>query len=89
MDVYQVKEHLLLYGDLSGSCGKCNHVDLKLDSIQCPSCKTTFEFVSFRNPKMHLPKIHKLLNDHPQMTIVDYDDYKTSLGAAKAHDFLK
>ena len=85
----EIKAHLLIYGDLGGSCGACQKMDIKLDATHCPECKTEFKFIAFRNPKVHLPKIQKLNAERPQIAIIDYDDYHYNVGAQKARDFLK
>ena len=40
MDVHEVKSHLLIYGDLGGSCANCQKMDIKLDVTHCTECKT-------------------------------------------------
>ena len=89
IDPQEIKVHLLIYGDISGSCANCDAVDLKLDLAQCPRCHAEFRYISFRNIRNHLPKVHKLIAQKPQMVIVDFEDYKRNLGSTKAHEFLK
>ena len=84
-----VREHLLIYGDLSASCSKCKALDIKFDTTQCPSCHTPFKYISFRNIKHHWPKLQKLMGTHPEMLIVDFEDYTRILGVLKAEEFLK
>jgi len=79
----------MIYGDLSGSCSKCQAIDLKMDVTVCPKCETEFKYVSFRNVKVHLPKMFKLMEERPHLGIIDYDDYKRNVGALKAEEFLK
>ena len=88
-DVKEIKPHTIVYGDLGGSCGKCGSIKVKLEHANCPECKTDFRFIAFRNPKVHMPKMYKLAQDRPQMTFLDYEDYKRELGATKAEDFFK
>lgn len=89
MDISSVKEHLMIYGDLSAACAHCNEMNFKLEATHCPECKTEFKYISFRNIKTHIPKIQKLLVERPKLVIIDYDDYKRNLGALKAEEFLK
>ena len=89
LDVGQIKPALLIYGDLGGSCAHCNAMDIKLESLKCPSCQTEFKYISFRNIKNHLPKVLKLHAERPQILIIDFEDYTRQMGAMKAHDFLK
>ncbi len=88
-DVTSIKSHLMIYGDLSAACGKCDQIDLKLEMTQCPSCQTEFQYIAFRNIKTHFPKIQKLSYERPGLIIVDFDDYKRNLGVAKAEEFLR
>lgn len=85
----EIKAHLLIYGDLGGSCAACQKMDIKLDATHCPGCKTEFKFIAFRNPRVHLPKIQKLHAARPQVAIIDYEDYNHHAGEQKAREFLK
>ena len=89
LDVAKIKPHLLIYGDLGGACAHCNHMDVKLESPRCPSCQNDFKYVAFRNIKVHIPKVFKLLEQNPQVKIIDFDDYKQAEGFNKAKEFLK
>lgn len=89
LDVKEIKNHLLIYGDLSGNCAHCRAMDLKLDSLRCPSCQTDFKYIAFRNIRNHLLKLQKLDEAHPFLTVVDFDDYSRLLGALKAEEFLR
>jgi len=89
IDLNHLKDHLLIFGDLSGSCSKCKELDIKIDAAECPQCKTEFNYISFRNIKSHLPKIQKLNESRPDIIMVDYDDYKKMIGILNAQEFLK
>ncbi|MDO8580148.1 MAG: hypothetical protein Q7S13_01555 [Candidatus Omnitrophota bacterium] len=88
-DVAKIAPHLLIYGDLSGACGHCQATDIKLDTKDCPQCGNAFRYVAFRNVKSHIPKIYKLIEERPEVIIVDFDDFKRETGAAKAQEFFK
>lgn len=88
-DIKEVKEHLLIYGDLAGNCANCQAMDLKVDTVQCPQCQTSFKYIAFRNIKHHLPKMQKLSEERTDLTFVDHDDFSRNLGALKAEEFLK
>ncbi|MBF0523052.1 MAG: hypothetical protein HQL24_08370 [Candidatus Omnitrophica bacterium] len=88
-DVTQIKPHLMIYGDLSAACGNCNCLDVKLTDTHCPSCKTEYKYISFRNVKNHIPKIYKLIEEKPQFVIVDFDDYQRAMGDLKAQSIFK
>lgn len=88
-DVVDVKQHLLIYGDLSASCGNCQALDIKFDAVRCPECRADFKYIAFRNIRHHLPKLQKLDDECPHLTFVDYDDFSRTLGLIKAQEFLK
>ena len=84
----EVKAHLLAYGALSGSCANCKRIDLKLDAVECPECKTPFKYIAFQNIRDHLPKMQRLSHERPNITFVDYDDFKRLEGEEKAKGIL-
>jgi len=88
-DILEIKEHLLIYGDLTANCANCQAIDIKFDSRQCPECKTAFKYIAFRNIKHHLPKLPKLQEERPDLIIVDHEDFARHWGAMKAQEFLK
>jgi hypothetical protein len=89
LDVKEIKAHLLVYGDLSANCANCQAIDLKLDSLTCPSCKTDFKYIAFRNIRNHLPKLQKLHEQRPDVLLVDFEDFQRQIAAIKAQEFLR
>ncbi|HLF18035.1 MAG TPA: hypothetical protein VI749_03960 [Candidatus Omnitrophota bacterium] len=89
IDLHAIKKQLLIYGDVSGQCANCDHIDIKLNEPLCPNCKTEFKYVSFRNIRSHWPKLAKLAAEKPSVTVIDFDDYKMNLGKMKAEDLFK
>lgn len=89
LDITAIKSQLLIYGDLTGSCANCQQIDVAIDAIACPACKAKFKYVSFRNIKSHYPKALKMIQDRPEVVLVDFEDYQKNLGAHKAQEFLK
>lgn len=88
MDIDQIKDHLIIYGGLAGNCSKCNCMGIKLDTTHCPECQTEFKFLTFRNISENLPKIHKMSETRPELSIIDYDDYRRITGSIKAEGLL-
>ena len=84
----EVKTHLMTYGALSGTCANCKHMDLKVDTPQCPECKTEFKYIAFQNVREHMPKLLKISHEHPHIIFVDYDDFKRIEGEEKAKGIL-
>ena len=89
LDVLAIKPHLMIYGDLGGTCANCQNMDVKIGMVNCPGCQTDFQFIAFRNIKTHIPKVKRIMEDHPQIKIIDFDDYKRNEGASKAENFFK
>lgn len=89
LDAREIKTHSMIYGDLTASCSNCNKMNIKLEMSACPECKTEFKYIIFKSVKSHIPKMYKLMEERPEMTLVDYEDYKRNIGASKAEDFFK
>ncbi|MCK4882748.1 MAG: hypothetical protein KAS92_06970 [Candidatus Omnitrophica bacterium] len=89
MNIDEIKQHLLIYGDLSAQCANCQAMDLKLDMTACPKCEAEFKYITFRNVRNHLPKLQKINEATPDIQFVDFDDYKRSVSEMKARDFLR
>ncbi len=89
LDVQDIKEHLIIVGDISASCAKCKSLGLKPEASRCPQCQTDFKFMAFRKIRDHLPKMQKFNETRPELTFVDYDDFERITGALKAEEFLK
>ncbi len=85
----EIKTHLISYGALSGTCANCKEMELKLDMTHCPQCKTEFKFIAFQNIRDHLPKMLKISHERPQITFMDYDDFKKIEGEERAKDILR
>jgi len=88
-DVNAIKPHLMIYGDLSATCANCQAMDVKMEAVRCPQCGNDFKYIAFRNFKSHLPKMNRLFEERPYLTIVDFEDYQKSLGQSKAQEFFK
>ena len=88
-DVKEIKEHLLIFGDLSASCANCQAINIKFETVHCPECRTPFKYIAFRNIKDHIPKLQKLSQVNPTFVFVDYDDFKRTYSALKAEEFLR
>ena len=88
LDFNDVKEHLLEYGALSGVCSKCKTVDIKLDSLFCPKCQTSFKYIAFQNVRDHLPKMLRLMEERSALRFVDHQDFKRIEGEQKARSIF-
>ncbi|MDE1920318.1 MAG: hypothetical protein KGJ09_03120 [Candidatus Omnitrophica bacterium] len=84
----ELKTHLMTYGALSGTCANCKEMDLRIDALQCPGCKTDFKYIAFQNVRDHMPKMQKISHERPNIVFVDYDDFKRLEGEEKAKGIL-
>jgi len=89
LDVQHIQKHLLIHGALSSSCGNCQAINLKLETNLCPQCHTEIKYIAFQNTGQHLPKLVKINEQRPSVQIIDYDDFKKSIGEIKAKEFLR
>lgn len=89
LDMADIREHLLICGDLSSNCEKCKAINIKIDAAVCPECGTEFKYLSFRNIRSHWPKLPKILEARPHVLFVDFEDYTRILGGLKAKEFFK
>ena len=89
LDVTEIKEHLIIVGDINASCARCKNLGLKIDALQCPECQTDFKYMAFRKIKDHLPKLQKLSESRPDLVFVDHEDFERLAGALKAEEFLR
>lgn len=89
LDVTAIQDQLLIYGDLSAICGKCNEPDISLRAHKCKNCETEFKYIAFRNVNNHLPKLKSLSEERPALVFIDYDDFKRNLNEIKAKNFFK
>ncbi len=89
LDIKDIREHLIVCGDLSSNCEKCKAINIRIDAASCPECRTEFKYISFRNIKSHWPKIPKILEARPQVVFIDYEDYVRITGSLKAKEFFK
>ena len=89
LDIDDIKEHLMIVGDLSASCSKCNNMNVKIEMAQCPECQTEFRYIGFRNIKDNMPKMLKMNESKQGLIFVDFDDFKKMTGALKAQEFFK
>ncbi len=89
----EVKQHLLIMGDLSGDCAACRA--LGIDSYQaksCPECKTPFKYVTSRRLETHSGErfqlVRRVQEKRPDLIFIDFTDYTKTIGQKQARDFF-
>ena len=93
-DLRDVEEHLIVLGDCSGNCAKCR--ELGIDpwvEKECPACHTKFTYITTRrfatHPAERFRFARRVLENRPDLRLVDYEDYQKAVGSRKAKDFFK
>ncbi len=84
----EVTTHFLVVGDISSICGNCREVgiDLKLES--CPKCGAKFKYAATQKP-LTQSATRRLKERRPDLTFIDYEDFKVISERTKARDFFK
>ena len=88
LDFDEVKQHTLEYGVMSGVCSNCKEMSVKLDTLFCPKCNTSFNYIAFQNVKEHLPKLIRIHAERPAVQFIDYQDFKRIEGEQRARRIL-
>jgi hypothetical protein len=92
-DIEELKQHLLIMGDLSGDCASCRALGIDFYSAQnCPECGTPFKFLTSRrlesNAGERFQWAKRMKEKRPDLVLIDYTDYSKLLGQKKARDFF-
>ena len=93
-DIEEVEKHLLIVGDVSGDCAACRELGISYqEARECPKCKTAFKYVTSRRLETHSGErfqiVSRMRQRRPDLTFLDYEDYKRTLGRKKARDFFE
>ena len=92
-DIEDVRQHILIMGDLKGDCGACRALGIDAyQAKQCPECGVPFKYVSSRrleaNPGERFQLARRVHEKRPDLILIDYADYSKVLGQKKARDFF-
>ena len=92
-DIEDVKQHLLIMGDLSGDCGACRALGIdSYTAATCPECGTPFKYATSRRLEMHAGErfqwARRVQEKRPDLVLIDYTDYMKTMGQKKARDFF-
>ena len=93
-DIAEVTKHLLIVGDITADCAACRELGIEYASAKsCPQCKTVFRFIAARNTgpldRDRGGTVKRIKDRRPDLTFIDYDDYKNITGKQNARDFFK
>ncbi len=92
-DIEEVKQHLLIQGDLSSDCASCRALGIDSASAKnCPQCGTVFKYISSRRFETHPGErfrlVRRMQEKRPDLKVIDYVDYSNVLGVRKAKNFF-
>lgn len=89
LNIDEVSESIVIVDDLHGFCPNCKKTGISYADIsKCPECSREFKYVTTReNPKSSngAKIIAKIQKNLPDLTIIDYADYKHITDKNKAH----
>ncbi len=93
VDLEGVKAHLMIVGELTADCAPCRELGIKYaEAKTCPKCGVTFRFITARSAtgglKVSAGAVKRIKDRRPDLTFIDYDDYKSITGKQNAHDFF-
>jgi predicted RNA-binding Zn-ribbon protein involved in translation (DUF1610 family) len=92
--IEEITKHLLIVGDVTADCQNCRELGINYaETRDCPKCGTTFRFIASRNTgKMDVARggtVKRIKDRRPDLTFIDYEDYKEITGKQNARDFFK
>ncbi len=93
-DIQEITKHLLIVGDITADCQACRELGIDYQTVKaCPKCNTTFRFIASRNTGKLDPNrgatVKRIKDRRPDLTFIDYEDYKEITGKQSARDFFK
>ncbi len=92
-DVNEITKCLLIVGDVTADCSGCRELGIDYTHAQnCPQCGVKFRFITSRNTgrldKNRGGTVKRIKERRPDLTFVDYEDYKEITGKQQARDFF-
>ena len=92
-DVAEIGKCLLIVGDVSADCSACRELGIEYSQAQqCPKCGVKFRFITSRNAgKLDANRggtVKRIKDRRPDLTFIDYEDYKEITGKQQARDFF-
>jgi len=87
LDLEDIKNHLIVIGELSAECFSCHSVGINIKAKSCPNCNTLFKYVGFRR-KVDGSYINNLAKEREGLVFIDFEDFKKILDKEKAKKTL-
>jgi len=86
-DLVDIEKHLIVIGELSAECFACHKVGIDRKSKLCPACNANFKYMGFRR-KIRIPHLRETKEEFVNITFIDFEDFKKSLGKRNARNLL-
>ena len=92
-DIAEITKHLLIVGDITADCASCRELGIDYSAAKaCPKCSTVFRFIASRNTgKLDHGRggtVKRIKERRPDLTFIDYEDYKEITGKTQAREFF-
>lgn len=93
-DIQEITKHLLIVGDITADCAACRELGIEYAQAKsCPKCGTVFRFITSRNAgKLDRSRggtVKRIKDRRPDLTFIDYEDYKEITGKQQARSFFE
>ena len=93
-NVEEISKCLLIVGDVSADCSNCRELGIEYSkAASCPKCNTKFHFITSRNAGRLDPgrggTVKRIKDRRPDLTFIDYEDFKEITGKQQAREFFK
>ena len=87
LDLEEIKNHLLVVGELSGECFSCHKVGIKIGEKKCPQCKKEFKYIGFRR-KADAFLVRKFKKLYSEAEFIDFGDFKKAFSKKEVKRIL-
>ena len=93
-DIKEISKQLLIVGDITADCAACRELGIVYASAKaCPKCGVQFRFIASRNTgaldRSRGATVKRIKDRRPDLTFIDYEDYKEITGKQSAREFFK
>ena len=90
----EITKHLLIVGDVTADCANCRELGIEYAKMKnCPQRGMEFMFIASRHTgKLDGGRgatVKRIKDRRPDLTFIDWEDYKEITGKQNARDFFK
>lgn len=87
LNLEEVKEHLLVVGELSAECFNCREIGINFERRGCPKCGNIFKYIAFRR-EVRPQDFKRFKEDRPRIELIDFSDFKKALNKKEARNIF-